>query len=94
MAESCAVLCWQAVAQSNPDSGIGTDSIKALLGATGPLTPANAGGVNIDPPSTADEYASEEESEARPRARDLSAPPLRSSTRAALSPEFPVTGVL
>ena len=31
-----------------------------LLGATGPLTPANAGGVNIDPPSTADEYPSEE----------------------------------
>jgi hypothetical protein len=60
-------------ASANPDSNA-SEGIKAILGATGPMTPANAGGVNIEPPSTADEYASEDESEEeiddRPLTRD------------------------
>ena len=64
-------------------AGTGAEGVKAILGATGPITPANAGGVVIDPPSTADEYASEEESEEeiddRPLTRDeLQAKTLRS----------------
>lgn len=61
---------------ANPDHGAeaSAEGLKAILGATGPMTPANAGGVNIDPPSTADEYASEEDSEEeiddRPLTRD------------------------
>ena len=73
-------------AAANPDGMAGsTDNIKAILGATGPLTPANAGGVNIEPPSTADEYASDDESEEEIDDRPLTRDELQAKTLRALN---------
>uniref|UniRef100_A0A7S0SDG4 ODAD1 central coiled coil region domain-containing protein n=1 Tax=Mantoniella antarctica TaxID=81844 RepID=A0A7S0SDG4_9CHLO len=75
----------QQMASAAANSDAGVDGIKAILGATGPMTPANAGGVNIDPPSTADEYASDEESEEEIDDRPLTRDELQAKTLRALN---------
>ena len=75
------LLALFAATQGAPSDGVD----QRLLTGQGPQTPAGSTTINIEPPSTADEYVSDEESEEEVDDRPLTREELQAKTMKTLS---------